>query len=48
MSRDARIGPDPLTTFWIDRNPASGSRLPYLLRLPVAGEGPIADGRAAG
>lgn len=33
--------PDPLTTFWIGRNPASGSRLPYLLRLPVAGEGRI-------
>lgn len=32
---------DALTTFWIGRNPAPGSRLPYLLRLPVAGEGRI-------
>lgn len=36
-----RAEPDPLTTFWIGRDPASGSRLPYLLRLPVAGEGRI-------
>lgn len=26
-------------TFWIGRNPAAESRLPYLLRLPVSGEG---------
>ena len=26
-------------TFWVGRNPAGGSRLPVLLRLPVAGEG---------
>lgn len=26
-------------TFWIGRNPAAASRLPYLLRLPVSGEG---------
>ncbi len=32
---------DPLSSFWIGRNPASGSRLPYLLRLPVANEGRI-------
>lgn len=28
-------------TFWIGRNPATESRLPYLLRLPVSGEGRI-------
>lgn len=28
-------------TFWIGRNPAAESRLPYLLRLPVSGEGRI-------
>jgi hypothetical protein len=39
MTRSA--GPDPLTSFWIGRNPASGTRLPYLLRLPVAGEGRV-------
>jgi hypothetical protein len=34
------ILPDPdRPTFWLGRNPAGGSRLPYLLRLPVAGEG---------
>ena len=27
--------------FWIGRNPTSGSRLPYLLRVPVSGEGRI-------
>lgn len=32
---------DPLTAFWIGRNPVQGSRLPYLLRLPVAGEGRV-------
>ena len=37
----AATGLDSLTTFWIGRNPASGSRLPYLLRLPVSGEGRI-------
>lgn len=31
---------DDRATFWIGRNPAS-SRLPYLLRLPVAGEGRV-------
>jgi hypothetical protein len=31
---------EPTTSFWIGRNPAS-SRLPYLLRLPVAGEGRV-------
>lgn len=31
---------DSLSTFWIGRNPGS-TRLPYLLRLPVAGEGRI-------
>lgn len=30
-----------ITSFWIGRNPATPSRLPYLLRLPVAGEGRI-------
>ncbi|HUG04950.1 MAG TPA: ERCC4 domain-containing protein [Candidatus Limnocylindria bacterium] len=28
-------------TFWIGRNPATTSRLPYVLRLPVSGEGRI-------
>ena len=28
-------------TFWIGRSPGVGSRLPYLLRLPVSGEGRI-------
>ncbi|MBI3521499.1 MAG: ERCC4 domain-containing protein [Chloroflexi bacterium] len=27
--------------FWIGRNPSGGTRLPYLLRLPVSGEGRI-------
>jgi hypothetical protein len=31
---------DPLGSFWIGRNPSS-QRLPYLLRLPVSGEGRI-------
>jgi len=30
-----------LAAFWIGRNPAAGSRLPYLLRLPLAGEGRV-------
>ena len=34
-------GLDSLTTFWIGRNPAARARLPYLLRLPVSGEGRI-------
>jgi len=34
-------GLDSLATFWIGRSPAIGSRLPYLLRLPVSGEGRI-------
>ncbi|MDP9265420.1 MAG: ERCC4 domain-containing protein [Chloroflexota bacterium] len=32
---------DSLNSFWLGRNPAPSSRLPYLLRLPVAGEGRI-------
>ncbi|MDE3102905.1 MAG: ERCC4 domain-containing protein [Chloroflexota bacterium] len=32
---------DSLGTFWIGRNPAGSTRLPYVLRLPVAGEGRI-------
>lgn len=32
---------DDLSAFWIGRNPAGGTRLPYLLRLPVAGEGRV-------
>ncbi len=37
----ATTGLDSLTTFWIGRNPTPGSRLPYLLRLPVSGEGRV-------
>ncbi len=37
----ATTGLDSLTTFWIGRNAAPGSRLPYVLRLPVAGEGRV-------
>ena len=37
----AATGLDSLTTFWIGRNPAANRRLPYLLRLPVGGEGRI-------
>lgn len=37
----AATGLDSLTTFWIGRNPSGGSRLPYLLRIPVSGEGRI-------
>ncbi len=33
--------PDALASFWIGRNPSGSSRLPYLLRLPVSGEGRI-------
>ncbi len=33
--------PDSLSTFWIGRNPSGSARLPYILRLPVAGEGRI-------
>ncbi len=32
---------DAVGTFWIGRNPSGSTRLPYLLRLPVAGEGRI-------
>ncbi len=32
---------DSLNSFWLGRNPVPSSRLPYLLRLPVAGEGRI-------
>jgi hypothetical protein len=32
---------DERTAFWIGRNPSSATRLPYLLRLPVAGEGRV-------
>lgn len=32
---------DDISAFWLGRNPAGGSRLPYLLRLPVTGEGRI-------
>ncbi|HZP95064.1 MAG TPA: ERCC4 domain-containing protein [Candidatus Limnocylindria bacterium] len=32
---------DDRTAFWIGRNPATASRLPYLLRLPVSGEGRV-------
>lgn len=38
MSSVSRAAPDD-QTFWIGRDPSAGSRLPYLLRLPVAGEG---------
>ena len=34
-------GLDSLTTFWIGRSPTAGTRLPYVLRLPVAGEGRV-------
>lgn len=33
-------GSDSLSSFWVGRNPAS-DRLPYALRLPVAGEGRV-------
>src|SRR5438132_5707380 len=37
----AATGLDSLTTFWIGRNPSGDSRLPFLLRIPVSGEGRI-------
>lgn len=32
---------ESLGSFWIGRNPSGSTRLPYLLRLPVAGEGRV-------
>ncbi len=32
---------DDRSAFWVGRNPATASRLPYLLRLPVSGEGRV-------
>jgi len=32
---------DALSSFWIGRDPSASGRLPYLLRLPVAGEGRV-------
>ncbi len=41
MSAAAATGLDSLTTFWVGRDPTRGGRLPYVLRLPVRGEGRI-------